>query len=131
MPGFEVVELACSDRPDGGIAVLPADNSPGHVYDCVRAGALGQSCKLSDPKVVYGKYTAALAAKGKNTCQVSNAHWIGHSAANNTDLIETACSDGLPGWVVEINMANQATDLLSCSQAKASGLSCTLPGNAK
>lgn len=127
----EVVELACSNRPDGGVAVLPADNSAGLVYDCVRAGALGQTCKLSNPSVVYGKYTAALAAKGKSTCKVSNARWLGHSTTNNTDLIETACSDGLPGWVVEMDLAGQAKDVLSCGQARSAGLACTLPGNTK
>ena len=127
----EVVELACSDRPDGGIAVLPADNSPGHVYDCVQAGALGQSCHLTSPSLVYSHYTDALRAKGKASCTVSNAHWLGHAASNNTDLIETACTDGLPGWVVEMSQRGQATDVLSCGQAKASGVQCTLPGNTK
>lgn len=127
----EVVELACSNRPDGGLAMFPADNSPGHVYDCVRAGALGQTCKLSDPSVVYSRYTAALAAQGKKTCTVSNAHWIGHSGESNTDLVETACSDGLPGWVVEMNLNGSVKGVLTCGQAKSAGLQCTLPGNTK
>ncbi len=127
----EVVELACSNRPDGGIAVFPANNSPGHVFDCVQAGSLGQQCHLSDPALVYNRYTAALAAKGRNSCKVSGAHWVGHSAEHNSDLIETACADGLPGYVVEVSTAGQAMDVLSCGQAKASGIQCTLPTNRK
>lgn len=127
----EVVELACSNRPDGGVAVLPSDNSAGHVLDCVRAGSLGQSCKLSDQSLAYGRYTQALAAKGKTTCKVTNAHWLGRFDSNHTDLIETACSDGLPGWVMELDAQDKAVDLMSCGQAKSAGAVCTLPGNVK
>ncbi len=127
----EVVELACGNRPDGGIALLPSDNSAGVVLDCVKAGSLGQSCKLSDPAQVYGRYTQALAAKGKGTCKVTGAHWLGRFEQNHTDLVETACSDGLPGWVMEVDAHDNAVDLMSCGQAKAAGAKCTLPGNVK
>jgi hypothetical protein len=127
----EVVELACSNRPDGGIAILPADNSAGQVYDCVRAGFLGQGCKLTDQAVLYPKLTAALAAKGKGSCTVSNARWAGHYDKTQTDLIETACSDGLPGWVMEINAAYKANELLSCGEAAKINAACQLPGNVK
>jgi hypothetical protein len=127
--GAEIVELACSNRPDGGIAVLPGDNSPGHVLDCVQAGSLGQSCHLSDPAVNFPKYTNALAAKGKGSCKVSNARWIGRTSTS--DYVETACSDGLPGWVIEMTPNGQAGELLSCGQAKGAGITCALPGNAK
>jgi hypothetical protein len=127
----EVVELACANRPDGGVAVLPSDNTPCHVIDCVRAGAVGQSCKLTDPALIYPRLTEALAAKGKGSCKVSNAHWLGRFDQNHTDLIETACSDGLPGWVMEVDASNRAVDLMSCGQAKAAGAQCTLPGNVK
>jgi len=127
----EVVELACSNRPDGGVAILPSDNSPGHILDCVRVGALGQSCRLTDPALTYTRYTEALAAKGKATCKVTNAHWLGRYEQNHTDLIETACSDGLPGWVMELDANDHAIELMSCGQAKAAGAQCTLAGNVK
>jgi len=126
----EVVEVACSNRPDGGVAVLPADNSPGHVLDCVRAAALQVVCKYSDPALVYPHLSAALAAKGKGTCTVSNARWAVRTT-KNTDFIETACSDGLPGWVVEFDTANQVQELYSCGQAASAGVACQLPGNTK
>ena len=127
----EVVELACANRPDGGVAVLPSDNSAGHILDCVRVGSLGQTCRLTDPSLIYGRYTQALAAKGKATCKVTGAHWLGRYEQNHTDLIETACSDGLPGWVMEIDASDNAVDLMSCGQARSAGAQCTLPGNTK
>ena len=128
----ELVELACSNRPDGAFAIFPDDKStPATFYDCVRAGAVGQECKLSSPGVVFDKYTAALAARGKTTCKVSNAAWIGTSSSAHTDFVETACSDGLPGWVVEMTPSGQAKTVLTCGEAKSSGIACKLPGNAR
>jgi len=127
----EVVELACANRPDGGIAILPSDNSVGHVLDCVKAGAIAQSCRLTDPALIYSRLSQDLVAKGKASCKVTNAKWLASTGPGKTDLIETACSDGLPGWVIELDASDRATDLLTCGQAKAAGAQCTLPGNVK
>jgi hypothetical protein len=123
----EAVELACSNRPDGALALL-TDTGKSDVYDCVRAGALGQECKLSSPEAVYPKYTQALAAKGKTTCKVSGARFIG--STDKADYVEAACSDGLPGWVLVLAPGtDSAQDLLTCKQAAATGVACKLPTN--
>jgi hypothetical protein len=128
----ELVELACSNRADGALAIFPDDkNTPAIFYDCVRAGAVGQDCKLTSPSVVYDKYSAALAARGKSTCKVSDAAWIGTSTTDHTDFVETACSDGLPGWVVEMTKSGQAKSVLTCGEARGAGIACKLPGNQK
>ena len=128
----ELVELACTNRADGAMAIFPDDKGTAPTfYDCVRAGAVGQECRLSSPSVVYDKYTAALAARGKTTCKVSNATWVGTSPTNHTDFVETACSDGLPGWVVEMTKSGQAKSVLTCGEARGAGISCKLPGNAR
>jgi hypothetical protein len=127
----EVVELQCANRPDGVIAMFPADNKPTAKFmDCVQAGAIQQSCKLTDAAALYPKYTQTLAAKGKKTCTVSNARGLAMTADGAT-YVETACSDGLPGWVIAINANGSTGELLSCGQAKGAGLACTLPGNTK
>lgn len=125
----EVVELACKNRPDGAVAVF-AETGKSDIYDCVRAGALGASaeCKLSDRSAIYSKYNASLVAKGKGTCKVSDARWIGRTSTS--DYVETACSDGLPGWVIELTSGTEtAASLLSCRQASAAGVACKLPAN--
>lgn len=127
----EVVELACSDHPDGALAVL-ADASAGgksEILDCVAAGAYGQECKLSDPKLAYPKYSEALAAKGKTSCKVSGATFVGTSD-KGVQYVETACADGAPGWVIAYDPATRkATEVLSCSQATNAGAPCKLPTN--
>jgi hypothetical protein len=128
----EVVELKCSNRPDGAVAVFPADNSKGRVLDCVQAGAIQQSCKLTtDQTPLYAKYTKLLASKGKTTCKVSNARGVPGQTKDGDNFIETACSDGLPGYVMVMTPAGSLSDLLNCGQAKAAGVACALPGNTK
>jgi hypothetical protein len=127
----EVVELACANRPDGAIALFSDNPADTEILDCVRAAAIDQTCRLSSANVVFAKYTAALSARGKGSCKVSNARWIGHYEKSNTDLIETACADGLPGWVVEVDQKSNAKTLLSCGQAAHDGIQCVLPTNTK
>lgn len=123
----EVVELSCKNRPDGALALF-AENGPSRITDCVRAGALGGStCKLSDPSVVYPKYSEALASKGRNTCKVSNAQFLARTT-DGTEYVETACADGNPGWVIAFTDAS-VKELLTCRQAGNSGLACKLPTN--
>jgi hypothetical protein len=127
----EVVELACSNRPDGRVAVFPVDAKVKPTFiDCVRSGQYGDAgiCQLTPLTPIYARFSAALAAKGRKSCTVSGARYLGHSP-QNTDYIETACADGGPGWVIEFTADDGVKELLSCGQAKASGLECKLPTN--
>ena len=129
----EVVELACTNRLDGVVGIFPTDaKAKAHFIDCVRAGRYGETaaCKLTDPAPLYAKYTQALAAKGRTTCKVSGARFLGTSSTG-TDYIETACADGAPGYVVEMSPSDSVVSLLSCGQASAAGLACKLPTNQK
>jgi hypothetical protein len=129
-PKAEVVELACTNRPDGAVALFPVDNKVKATFtDCVRAAKFGEAaaCQLSSPALVYAKLTAGLAARGRASCKVSGARYVGSAAGD--DYIETACADGGPGWVIELTPTDEVKTLLSCGQAKAEGLTCTLPTN--
>lgn len=126
----EVVELACNNRPDGAVAMFPtAAGAKGRVMDCVASGAVGVTCNLTQPSATYAKYTAGLASMGKTQCKVSGAKWLG-ATTDGHDLIETACSDGLPGFVMSIARADgKVRELLTCGQARQAGAACTLPTN--
>ena len=129
----DIVELACSNRPDGAVAVFPASaGARPQFVDCVKAGEFGASgvCTLSSSQPVYDKYTAALAARGRSSCKVSGARYLGRTPSGS-DFVETACSDGKPGWVIELTQGDQVKQLLNCAQARSSGLACELPTNAK
>lgn len=129
----EVVELACSNRPDGVVALFPsAPTAKARFVDCARAEQFGDSasCKLTSLAPIYAKYTAALAARGRTSCKVSGTRYLGHSPSG-TDYIETACADGNPGWVIELDQNDVVKTLLGCGQAKGVGLTCQLPTNTK
>jgi hypothetical protein len=125
----EIVELACKNRPDGGIALFPIGAGKAQVFDCVQGGSLGVTCQLSQPSAVYAKYTDRLVAQGKTQCKVSGAKYLASTTAGS-DFIETACSDGLPGFVISIDhVSGKTNELLTCGQAQRSGAACTLPTN--
>jgi len=127
----EVVELSCSDHADGAVAKFPLDKTGKTVIlDCLQAGGLGLSCTLSQPAALFTKYTNAISSKkAGSTCKVSGAKWLAQTATQ--DLIETACSDGLPGWVVSVNKTGGYGDLLTCGEVTRAGAACQLPTNTK
>jgi len=125
----EIVELACKNRPDGAIALFPIGAGKSQVFDCIQGGSLGVTCQLTQANTVYGKYTDRLVAQGKTQCKVSGAKYLASTTAGS-DFIETACSDGLPGFVISVDHESGKTnELLSCGQATRAGAACTLPTN--
>ncbi len=71
--GREVVELSCSDHPDGAIAMLPIDaGQKGEYFNCIRAAGKGLKCALTPPEATYSRLSSEITAQGKS-CQVSNA----------------------------------------------------------
>ncbi|MGR4865750.1 hypothetical protein [Caulobacter sp. LARHSG274] len=128
-PKKEIVEMKCSNRPDGGIGVFTGTSST--VYDCVTSEMNGYRCSFTKPDAVYPRLTADLKGLGKNTCTVSGSRIIGQTATQG--FVEVACSDGLPGWVMAYPLGQttpKPAELLSCLQAKGIGGGCKLPTNA-
>jgi hypothetical protein len=127
----EVVELKCANRPDGGVGIFPANGAP-EVFDCLRSQNRGYRCSMTPESALYPKLTAQLRARNKPSCVVSGAVAFGVTTAS-TDLIEVACADGGPGWVIEYpSSAQQPIGLLTCGGALARGNGgCKLPSNHK
>ncbi len=131
LPGKEIVELTCSNRPDGAIAEFPVSgNAPGQIMDCAHSELMSFRCSLTKPDASYPKLTADLKALGKNTCTVSAARVVGVTPDQH-GYIEVGCSDGLPGYMIEytLNPITPRTPLV-CAEAKGIGGGCNLPHNA-
>lgn len=124
--GKDVVELACSNRPDGGVGIFAGPGQPSMVVDCARAPMVGYKCSFSKPADAYKFVTADLKKMGKDSCTVSNVRLIGKSVKGTT-FLETACSDGLKGYVIEYNTAPtlEPVSATGCAFTK----DCKLPGN--
>ena len=127
----EVVELACKNREDGAVGIFPTTaGAKAQIVNCARAPLAGYRCSFSKPDAAYPLLTTDLKAKGKSSCTVSNARAIG--GADASEFLEVACSDGLPGWVIEYAVGtNETKSVLSCTQAKSIGDGCKLAGNTK
>ena len=130
--GKEVVELMCSNRPDGGVGVFAASLSgTSTVYDCAHSELKSYRCSLSKPAAAYPNLTAELKKLGKSTCTVSSSRIVGVTADGH-GYVEVACADGLPGYMIEYTMAPFAPKSpLACSEARGIAGGCTLPGNSK
>ncbi len=127
--GVEVVELQCSNRPDGAIAMFKGVG--GEVYDCARSELVGYRCSFTHPDADNDHLTADLKTLGKTSCIVSGSRIAGVSTDKH-GFVEVSCSDGNPGWVVEYTMGPLTPlSVLTCGQSAQIGSACKLPGNVK
>ena len=126
----DVVEMTCSNRPDGGVGIFPAKGR-GTVYDCVRSQDEGFKCTFTPDSAAFPRLTEQLRAKGHGSCNVSNARPFA-KGADGSDYVEVACSDGAPGYVMVYPANSQSpSEFLNCAQAKDLNGGCQLPTNKK
>lgn len=116
----EVVELVCGDG-NGAIGMFPATGK-GMVLDCGHALIAGYKCSLG--KADYAALTADLRKFDKKECTVSS---VGSplKAASGAIHLEVACSDGLPGYMIEFTDPQTPKEVLACTFAG----TCVLPTN--
>ena len=124
-PGRDVVELSCGNRPDGAVGVFTTKAETTQVVDCARAPVVGYRCSFSKPEASFKAVTADLKKMGKNECEVSAVRVMGKTAAGTTYL-ETACADGLKGYILEYKSEPLTpVNAVGCAFSK----DCSLPGN--
>jgi hypothetical protein len=129
-PTTEVVELKCSNRPDGAIAMFPPSGA-GAVYDCAHSEIVGYRCGLTKPEAADASLTKDLQSLGKTSCTVSESRMVGVTADKHA-YIEVGCADGLQGYMIEYTPNPiTAKSTIVCNDAKGIAGGCTLPGNTK
>jgi hypothetical protein len=118
----EVVELVCTGGA-GAIGLFPATGK-GKVLDCGHALVAGYKCTLG--KADYSPLTADLNKFDKKECQVSA---VGQplKAPDGTIRLEVACSDGLPGYMINFSDPSTPKEVVGCAFAG----NCVLPTNKK
>ena len=126
----EVIELKCSDRPDGAIGIFP-NSGAATVYDCGRAELVGFRCALTKGPENKKQLTADLQKLGKNSCTVAEQRTVGKLASGNV-MLEVSCSDGLAGYIVEYTTTPVAPkEAFVCTMAKGIAGGCKIPANVK
>jgi len=128
--GKDVVELQCSNRPDGAIGVFANPASSSVVYDCARAQIAGYRCVITKSDAANKYLTEDLKKLGKTTCDVKSSRVLGKTA-KGTAFVEVNCADGLAGYMIEyaIEPKINATGVTGCAFAKGIAGGCKLPGN--
>ena len=116
----EVVELVCADG-NGAIGMFPASGK-GTVLDCGHALIAGYKCTLG--KTDYAGLTADLRKLDKKECTVSSTGQP-LKAPDGTVRLEVACSDGLPGYMIQFSDPQTPKQAIACSFAG----NCVLPTN--
>jgi hypothetical protein len=128
--GKDVVELQCSNRPDGAIGVFASPASSSVVYDCARAQIAGYRCVITKADAANKYLTEDLKKLGKTTCEVKSSRLLGKTA-KGTAFLEVNCTDGLAGYMIEyaVDPRVNATGVTGCAFAKGIAGGCKLPGN--
>jgi hypothetical protein len=114
----EIVELACSDHPDGAYAFVPTGaGQTGAYYNCARAVSFGLACHLTPMPATYAKIAGQIAARGRTTCAVDNARAIGKDDKGQ-DYLEVTCG-AQPSLVLTYSRLPQETliSAVPCAQA--------------
>jgi hypothetical protein len=122
--GREVVELACSNRPYGAIALLAAGpNTSSEVHDCLMAPRWGGSCQLSPVNAAYPRVSSALRVRGKSpNCQISNARWMGFTTQGE-NWFDISCADGR-SFIMDYRGNGQVANVLTCREGAEIGGGC-------
>jgi len=133
VPGHEIVELACSNRPDGAVAIFPSSPSEkAQIYDCAHSEIAGYRCSFTKPDAALASLTADLNKLGKTSCTVSGSRFIAKTV-DNEGFVEVACSDGNPGFVIAYTAGPPLApkEATGCSFAKGILGGCQMPENHK
>ncbi|HEY1928077.1 MAG TPA: hypothetical protein VGG92_11490 [Caulobacteraceae bacterium] len=126
--GGDVVELACSNRPDGGIGLFSASGAD-QVIDCAYARFFGYRCILSNISGANAALSADLKTLGEGNCAVTDARPMGITAERH-GFTEVSCAGHLKGYVIEYNLRPVTPiSVMSCAAAIRIGSGCRLPGN--
>jgi hypothetical protein len=129
-PAKDIVEMACSNRPDGGVGIFPA-HGPAHVFDCLRSQDEGYKCSYTPVEALFPHLDAELKAKNKGGCVVSGARPFARGD-DGSDFVEVACADGGPGWVLVYPVgAASPSELRNCVEVAKLAGGCQLPSNRK
>ena len=128
VPGKEIVELKCNDRPDGAVIEFKGAAS-GVVYPCAIAEAQGYRCSFTKKDPGYAQITKDIKTlKDTSSCVVRETRPM-DKASDAAVYLEANCADNSGSYIVGYGRGStKVTEVLSCAQGKAFG-PCKLPGN--
>ncbi|MFO1013267.1 MAG: hypothetical protein U1E50_05835 [Caulobacteraceae bacterium] len=127
--GVDVVEMKCSNRPDGAIGRFPVSGAP-EIIDCAHAPIANYRCTFTPAAAAFPSLTNDLKSFNRNSCAVSDSRFVG-TTTEGKSYIEVACADGMQGYLIEYTRGPPMTvsNVIVCSQARGIGGGCKLATN--
>jgi hypothetical protein len=117
--GREIVEAACSNRPDGvfGLLAPVGSNARSDVADCLLAAArFRQQCTLTPVAAVYPAITRSLPSqKIGRDCRVTGTRVMG-ATPQGENWVEIGCSNGR-SYVIDYRGQGRVQQIVACGQA--------------
>jgi hypothetical protein len=118
--GREIVEAACSNRPEGAFALIASSGAGAartEVQDClVAAVRFKMTCKLTPVALLYPAITATLPSqKLGRDCTVTNSRPLG-ATPSGQNWIEIGCSNGR-SYLVDYRGRGRISEIVACGQA--------------
>ncbi|HEX8569899.1 MAG TPA: hypothetical protein VF699_08265 [Caulobacteraceae bacterium] len=122
--GRDIIEVSCSNRPYGALALLSSSKTPRNdVYDCLFGPRWQADCTLSQPSAAYPRVSSALQLRGKNpNCSINNARWMGLTPQGE-NWFEIACQDGR-SFLIDYRGNGQVARMLTCREGQSVGGGC-------
>ncbi|MBW3618110.1 MAG: hypothetical protein KY446_10260 [Proteobacteria bacterium] len=123
--GREIVEVACSNRPEGAFALLSTGSGPSEVYDCLLAQKRRQNCTLTSEEALYPRIEAAMTAQ-RRACDITLSRRMG-TTPEGEEWYEFACAQGR-NRVVDYRGNGRVVKVLDCREGALVLGGCKLPG---
>ena len=123
--GREIVEVACSNRPEGAFALLATGSGPSEVYDCLLAQKRRQNCTLTSEEALYPRIESAMTAQ-RRACDITMSRRMG-TTPEGEEWYEFACAQGR-NRVVDYRGNGRVVKVLDCREGALVLGGCKLPG---
>lgn len=120
----EIIELKCTNRPDGGIAIFGKAGGPPAIYNCAASEAIGFRCSKTKPVDALAQINKDIAAAADKPF-ACNAYATGGLAMTTEDiLVEVGCDPEGRFAVAYSRTTGKPTGTRSCLSM---GDKCKLP----
>ena len=117
--GREIVEAACSNRPEGVFGLLAAAGAAGRseAADCIIAGVrYRRECKLTQAAAVYPAITRSLPSQPiARDCRVNDHRTMG-ATSQGENWLEIGCENGR-SYVIDYRGNGRVARVVACGQA--------------
>ena len=130
-PRKDIVEMACSNRPDGGVGIFPAHGPRRSMTACARR-TRATSAAIRAGSALFPRLDAELKAKNKGGCVVSSARPFAHGD-DGSDFVEVGLRRRRAGLGAGLSGRSVASpsELRNCVEVANLAGGCQLPTNRK